>query len=177
MEKSVLIAGFGGQGVMLIGRLLGHAAAGGGKSATFYPSYGPEQRGGTANCTVVLSDEEIGSPIVKQADIVIVMNEPSLAKFENSVKPNGTLIVNSSLVERREVRKDVKTVWLPANEIAESIGYGKAANMVMMGCCVAESKVLDIDMAVGAITQRMNSDSGALEKNISALRKGTEYSG
>ena len=176
MEKSVLIAGFGGQGVMLIGRLLGYAAAGGGKSATFYPSYGPEQRGGTANCTVVLSDDEIGSPIVQQADIVIVMNEPSLEKFENRVKLNGTLIVNSSLVERRTVRADIKAVWLPANEIAESIGYGKAANIVLMGCCVAESKVIDMEMAVGAITQRISKDSGALEKNITALKMGAEFS-
>ncbi|MDR3590472.1 MAG: 2-oxoacid:acceptor oxidoreductase family protein [Negativicutes bacterium] len=176
MEKSFLIAGFGGQGVMLIGKMLGHSAAYGGKNATFYPSYGPEQRGGTANCTVVLADEEVGSPVVQQADIVAVMNEPSLAKFADRVKTNGTLIVNKSLVAPREIRSDIKVVWLPTNEIAASIGSEKAANMVMLGCCVAESQVLDIEMAVSAVSDRMKKDSEILAKNIDALRKGAAFS-
>jgi 2-oxoglutarate ferredoxin oxidoreductase subunit gamma len=177
MEKSLLIAGFGGQGVMLIGRMLGHAAACGGKSATFYPSYGPEQRGGTANCTVVLSDEEVGSPVIEQADIVVVMNEPSLTKFESRVKPGGTLIVNSSLVQPRDVRSDIKVVWLPAYEMASSVGYAKAANMVIMGSCVVESQVLDVEMAIDALTKKMKQDSSVLEKNVAAVRLGTEFSG
>ena len=114
MENSLLIAGFGGQGVILIGQLLGYAATAAGKNATFYPAYGAEQRGGTANCTVVIADEEIGSPVVTELDAVIAMNEPSLARFEGLAKPGGTIIVNSSLIKRAVGRTDVKAAYVPA---------------------------------------------------------------
>jgi len=175
MEKSFMIAGFGGQGVMLIGKMLGQSAAFANKYATFYPSYGPEQRGGTANCTVVISDEEVGSPVVKQADIVVVMNEPSLAKFENLVKPNGTLIANRSLIPVRNVRSDINVVWLPANEIAVSIGAEKAANMVVLGCCISKSQVINIEVAISALTKKMNRNDQTLEKNKTAIYKGAEF--
>ena len=110
-----------------------YAASKAGKNATYYPAYGAEQRGGTANCTVVISDEEIGSPVVNKLDTIIVMNEPSLVRFEGWVKAGGTIIVNSSLIGRKVLRKDVRALYAPANETASKLGSDKIANMVLLG--------------------------------------------
>ena len=122
MQTEIIIAGFGGQGVLFGGQLLTYAAMDEGKEVTWIPSYGPEMRGGTANCTVVISDEEIGSPMVSNPQAAIVMNLPSLDKYEPLIKPGGVLVINESMVDRKPVRKDIKVVMLKANDIAEKLG-------------------------------------------------------
>lgn len=175
MENSLLIAGFGGQGVILIGQLLGYAATSMGKSATYYPAYGAEQRGGTANCTVVISDEEIGSPVVTKLDTVIVMNEPSLDRFEQWVKPGGTIIINSSLVSKKAARTDIKAVYVPANEIAEKLGSDKAANMVILGSYLRETNVMSVDTIVATMKVKMASKAKFLTLNETAISEGFKY--
>lgn len=133
MYEGVFIAGFGGQGVILTGRLLCLAAMAEGRHVSHIPSYGAEMRGGTANCTVVISDEEIASPLVAHPTVCIVMNTPSLAKFQPAVRPGGLLIWNSSLVDVRPSRTDIECVEVRANDIAEAAGSYKAANMVVLG--------------------------------------------
>ncbi len=177
MENSLLIAGFGGQGIILIGQLLGYAATSLGMNATFFPSYGAEQRGGTANCTVVLSDHEIGSPVVTKLDTVIVMNEPSLDRFVGWVKPGGTIIVNSSLVSRKVNREDIKTIYVPANEMAERIGSVKAANMVMLGSYIRASKALPIDAIIEAMKNRLSGKPRFIPVNEAAIEAGMGFSG
>lgn len=143
MSVQVIIAGFGGQGVLLAGQILAYAGMNEGKNVSWLPSYGPEMRGGTANCNVVISEEEVGSPVVTDADCVIVMNRPSLEKFECNVKKGGTLIINSSLIDIEATRKDINVIKVPANKIAEQAGSIKAANMVMLGAFNAKAKALD----------------------------------
>ena len=175
MEHSLLIAGFGGQGVVLIGQLLGYAASSSGKNATYYPSYGAEQRGGTANCTVVISDEEIGSPVVSKLDTVIVMNEPSLVRFEASVKPGGTIIINSSLVKRGASRTDIKTVQVPANEIAGQLGSDKVANMVMLGSFLAVSNALPVSSVMETMKGKLAEKQELVILNEKAIQAGQKY--
>lgn len=174
MENSLLIAGFGGQGVVLIGQLLGYAASSAGKNATYYPSYGAEQRGGTANCTVVVSDEEIGSPVVSQLDTVIVMNEPSLVRFAEWVKPGGTLLINSSLVQGGAGRTDIKSLRIPANEIAEMIGSDKIANMVMLGGYLAASQALPAQVVIDTMKEKLARKPEMLALNEAAIQAGLQ---
>ena len=136
MEESFLFAGFGGQGVILAGKLLAQAGADYGLHVTWLPSYGPEMRGGTANCTVVLSDEPIGSPVVDNPTALIAMNLPSLDRFEKTVAEGGAILVNSSLIYRRIERNDVRVLSVPANDIALSLGKSQAANMVALGAII-----------------------------------------
>ena len=122
MTEQVIMAGFGGQGMLLAGQILAYAGLDEGKNVSWLPSYGPEMRGGTANCCVIVSDEEIGSPVVAEADTVIVMNRPSLDKYESAVKTGGLLIINSSLIDQKSTREDIDVVYVPANELAEELG-------------------------------------------------------
>ena len=172
MEHSLLIAGFGGQGVVLVGQLLGYAASSAGKNATYYPSYGAEQRGGTANCTVVISDEEIGSPVVSKLDTIIVMNEPSLIRFEDWVKPGGTIIINSSLIKREVSRTDIKAVQIPANEIAEQMGSDKVANMVMLGSYLAVSNALAVEKVMDTMKDKLAGKPELVPLNEQAINAG-----
>jgi 2-oxoglutarate ferredoxin oxidoreductase subunit gamma len=133
MIDEVLIAGFGGQGIMLMGRLLAYGAIYEGLQVTFYPSYGPEMRGGTANCTVVISDERIGSPVRNRFTHFMAMNQASLDKFSGSVKPGGVIVYNQSLVDLPPNRTDVLMVGIPANRIAAELKDAQAANMVAIG--------------------------------------------
>ena len=125
MTKRYLFAGFGGQGMLLIGKFVAMACMLEGKHVSWLPSYGPEMRGGTANCSVIVSDDPIGTPMVDKADAVVAMNLPSLLKFENSVKPGGVLVVNSSIIDRKVERDDIKVVYCDANKIAEEVGNPK----------------------------------------------------
>jgi len=129
MQTEIIIAGFGGQGVLFGGQLLTYAAMDEGKEVTWIPSYGPEMRGGTANCTVVISDEEIGSPMVSNPQAAIVMNLPSLDKYEPLIKPGGVLVINESMVDRKPLRKDINVVMVKANDIAEKLGDRRLSNM------------------------------------------------
>jgi 2-oxoglutarate ferredoxin oxidoreductase subunit gamma len=135
--EEIIIAGFGGQGVLSMGMLLAYAGMIENLNVAFLPSYGPEMRGGTANCNVVLSGDPVGSPVVDQADTLIVMNAPSLDKFEEHVRPGGIVLVNSSLIDRKVSRKDVKDYYFPVNEAANELGGSKVANIVMLGAYMA----------------------------------------
>jgi 2-oxoglutarate ferredoxin oxidoreductase subunit gamma len=139
MLEEVIIAGFGGQGVMLMGRLLAYAGMLEGRKVAWMPSYGPEMRGGTANCTVIISSEEIASPIVPHPKSIIVMNTPSLDKFEPTVQKDGLIIINKSLIDQKAKRDDVGVVRVPANDIANKLGNLKVANMVILGSYIKNS--------------------------------------
>ena len=132
MTHEIIMAGFGGQGVMAMGKILVEAAMEEGKNVSWLPSYGPEMRGGTANCSVIVSDEPIGAPVVTEATAAIVMNRPSLDKFENDIIPGGALFINSSLIEKKATRDDIKVYYVPANEIASELGTDRVANIVML---------------------------------------------
>lgn len=137
LHEEIICAGFGGQGVLALGRLLAYSAMLDDKNVSWLPSYGPEMRGGTANCNVILSDELIGCPIISKADTLIAMNRPSLDKFEDAVKPGGRILINSSLIDRKVEREDVDVYLFPVNEVALECGSGKTANMVMLGAYTA----------------------------------------
>jgi 2-oxoglutarate ferredoxin oxidoreductase subunit gamma len=172
MENSLLVGGFGGQGVVLIGQLLGYAATRADLHATFYASYGAEMRGGTANCTVLISDDDIGSPVVSELDTVIALNEPSLTRFESWVKPGGTIIVNSSLVTHPIHRDDVEAIYVPANDIAHDLGNDKAANMVILGAWIGATKALDAATVIATMRDKMASKAAYLAANEAAIRAG-----
>lgn len=133
MEMQFLIAGFGGQGVLLIGQLIAKAALREGREVSWMPSYGPEMRGGEANCAVVVSDEPIGSPLVSEPPVLVAMNKPSLIKFMPRMPKGGTLLYNSSLIEGVPLREDIRVIAVPCNEIAARLGNDRVANMVMLG--------------------------------------------
>jgi 2-oxoglutarate ferredoxin oxidoreductase subunit gamma len=172
METSLLVGGFGGQGVVLIGQLLGYAATNAGLNATFFPSYGAEQRGGTANCTVVFSDDDIGSPVLAQLDTVIALNGPSLARFESYVKPGGVIIINSSMVDRRVSRRDIRAIYVPANEIAHRLGSDKAANMVILGAFIGTTHVIDPAIVIATMREKMAAKVSYLDSNEAAIKAG-----
>ncbi|MFC2083029.1 2-oxoacid:acceptor oxidoreductase family protein [Candidatus Bipolaricaulota bacterium] len=145
MERSIIIAGFGGQGVILAGKILAQAGMDHGLEVTWLPSYGPEMRGGTANCTVVLSDEAVGSPIVDEPTALIAMNLPSLDKFEQTVASNGNIVVNRSLIERQVERSDVQAHYVDMNSIArEQVGSSRALNMVALGAYIKASSAVPL---------------------------------
>lgn len=172
---SVMAAGFGGQGVMLLGKIIAEAAMHDGKNVTWLPSYGPEMRGGTANCTVVISDEDIGSPVVDKPDIVIAMNIPSMIKFEKELKDDGILLINSSVVDREPTRKDIKTFKINANDIANKIGNLKVLNMVALGAFIQSSGIITFDSVKKALKETMTGNKEKfLDLNINAVQKGME---
>lgn len=142
MKLKMFFAGSGGQGTLAIGQMIAKAAMDEGKEVTWLPSYGPEMRGGTANCTVVISDRPIACPLINEADVLVVMNLPSLLKFEPMVVPGGTLLVNSSLVPEKPKRGDIRAVEVPADEKAHELGNAKASNIVMLGAILKETGVV-----------------------------------
>ncbi len=176
MQTEVFIAGFGGQGIMFAGQVLSYAAMDKGKEVTWIPSYGPEMRGGTANCTTVIADEEIGSPLVNNPPAVIVMNLPSLDKYEPMVKPGGVLVVNSTMVDREVKREDITSVAIPCNDIAEEIGDRRLANMVATGALLELTSVLTLKDIEATLTAHMpGRHKNLLPLNFEALKRGAEY--
>ena len=176
MQQEVIIAGFGGQGVLFAGQLLAYAGMDAGKAVTWIPSYGPEMRGGTANCTVVVSDEEIGSPFVKNPTAVLAMNLPSLDKYEDLVKPGGVLVVNTSMVNRQVTRTDINVVSIPANDVAEAAGTKRAVNMVMLGALLGNADILSLEALEAALEDHLpERHKKFLSANIEALRQGAAY--
>ena len=143
MTKNILIAGFGGQGVLFTGKFIANAALIEDKQLSWLPSYGPEMRGGTCNCSVIVSDEPVGSPIVTEPDILIAMNRPSLDKFESAVVPGGEIYVDSSLVDRKVERDDVTVHYIPATRLSGEKGFDGIANMIILGAVIHHSKVVD----------------------------------
>ena len=176
MQTELILAGFGGQGIMFAGQILSYSAMDAGKEVTWIPSYGPEMRGGTANCTVVIADEEIGSPVVKNPDVALAMNLPSLDKYEPTIKPGGVLVINTSMVDRPARRTDITVVSIPCNKIAEEIGSPRLANMVAIGALIAARPVLTLADLETALNNHMpGRHKHLLPKNVEALSKGAEY--
>lgn len=153
MNEEIIIAGFGGQGVLSMGMLLVYAGMLEGKNVSWLPSYGPEMRGGTANCNVILSDDMVGSPIVSDADTLIALNLPSLVKFEDTVKPGGYILVNSDLIEKKVTRTDVEVFYLPVNKMATDLGNVQTANVIMLGAYAAINKSPSRDMIMQAFVK------------------------
>lgn len=175
MERSVILAGFGGQGVILAGKILARAGMEHGLAVTWLPSYGPEMRGGTANCTVILSDDTIGSPIVDQSTALIALNQPSLEKFENTVAPDGDIIVNSSLIDRQLERSDVNVYYVNINDIArKQVGNARTINMVALGSYIKASDAVPLQVVKDAMANSMR-ESGKdefIDMNERALEAG-----
>lgn len=175
MQTEVIISGFGGQGVLFAGQLLAYAGLDNHREVTWFPSYGPEMRGGTAHCTVIVGDEEIGSPIVKNPAAAVVMNIPSLEKYEPLVREGGLLVVNGSLVDREPTRADIESVIVPANEVAEEIGDRRYANMVMTGALLQRSGIFTLNEIGEALKKHIpERHRKRLADNLEALRRGAE---
>jgi 2-oxoglutarate ferredoxin oxidoreductase subunit gamma len=173
MQKEILIAGFGGQGVLFAGQVLAYSAMDLGKEVTWIPSYGPEMRGGTANCTVVIADEEIGSPLVEFPPAAILLNLPSYDKYEPLMQKGGVLVVNSSMVDRTALRDDILTIYIPANEIAEEIGDRKLTNMVTVGALLAQLPEISLAALETALKAHLpERHHKLLPSNYSALQRG-----
>lgn len=176
MMYSLLIAGSGGQGILFVGKLIAEAAMLEGKNVTWFPSYGAEVRGGTANCTVIISDGLIGSPVVRDPDAVIVMNEASFKRFEGRVKPGGLIIMDTSLVSHKKSSNGVKVIGIPAGELAVSLNAPVAANMVIAGALAAKTAICKKESLLKALEELTpRSRQKCLPFNISALEKGWRY--
>ena len=175
----VIMAGFGGQGVMLIGNLLAYSGMEQGLNVTYIPVYGPEMRGGTANCTVVISDDVIGSPIIPRPKSLIIMNRPSLDKFQPQMVDGGVLVINSSLVDPALAEAArVRLVAVPANEIADSLGNTRMANMVALGAYVNATGIVPLSVVEKSLEHVIAKHySHLIPKNAEALRAGAAYKG
>ena len=151
MTSEMIMAGFGGQGVLLMGQLIAYAGMIEEKNVSWLPSYGPEMRGGTANCCVIVSSDPVSSPVVTEADAVIVMNKPSLDKYESALKPGGALFINSSLIDKKATRSDIDVHYIPVNDIATELGNPRVANIVMLGAYVASSGAVSKKSVIEAV--------------------------
>ena len=171
-----IFAGFGGQGVLLIGQLLAYAGMYEGKNVSWLPSYGPEMRGGTSNCSVIISDTPIGSPIVNNPDILLAMNMPSLDKFENAVNPGGKIFVDSTLVERKVNRTDVDVYYVPATKMAADAGMPTLANMILVGKIIKETGIVSFDNMDGVLKKVVSAKKqDLLDLNKKALDLGYNF--
>ena len=177
MKEQCIFAGFGGQGMLLIGKFLAVAGMESGLNVSWLPSYGPEMRGGTANCSVVVSDRPVASPLINVADTVLAMNKPSLLKFEGDVKPGGLLLINSSIINIKTSRTDVDAVYVPCNEIAEQVGNLKGPNVVFLGAYIAKKPdVISEDAIINAMRIELGEKKAKfLDGNIKALQAGMAY--
>jgi 2-oxoglutarate ferredoxin oxidoreductase subunit gamma len=175
MQYDILFSGFGGQGALFAGQLLAYAAMDEGRHVTWIPSYGPEMRGGTAHCTVIISEEEIGSPLVRNPSAVVALNNPSAEKYETQLAPNGFLFYNSSLVSHQITRRNIHAVPIPGSETAAELGHAKLLNMVMLGALLAHVPVLPPGALERALENHMPARRrDLLEANKLALRRGIE---
>ncbi|NLY43635.1 MAG: 2-oxoacid:ferredoxin oxidoreductase subunit gamma [Clostridiaceae bacterium] len=169
----IVMAGFGGQGIMFAGKLVSYAGMLAGKEISWLPSYGPEMRGGTANCHVIVSDEQIGSPIITNPTALIAMNRPSLDKFEDTVVPGGLILTDSSLINRSVKRKDVVAIEIPATQHAIDLGEGKLANMVLVGRLIRETGIVSLDILKEALKKIVPArKQELLEMNIKMIELG-----
>ena len=179
MVLTNIFAGFGGQGVLLIGQLIAYAGMYEGRNVSWPPSYGPEMRGGTANCSVVVSDDPIASPVLSMADCVIAMNTPSLEKFEANVNPGGKLFINSSIIEKKATRTDIDVYYVPCNEIADQLGNPKVLNMAMLGAFLEATNVVKVDSVLDALLYKLGEKKAkliplnrqAIEMGAASIRK------
>lgn len=171
-----IFAGFGGQGVMLMGQLIAYSGMYEGKNVSWFPSYGPEMRGGTANCSVVVSDDPVGSPVISEPAVLVAMNRPSLEAFENTLKPGGTLFYNSSLIDIQPKRTDIKVVAIPANDIATELGNSKVANMVVVGAILKETGIVHLETVMNVLLEKVltGKKQSLAGVNRAALEKGMD---
>ncbi len=176
MTSQILIAGFGGQGVLFAGKFISYKGLLEGKNLSWLPSYGPEMRGGTANCSVILSDDPVGSPIVSNPDILMAMNLPSLDKYEDAVVPGGMIFVDSTLIERKVKRDDVKVFYIPSTALAQEIGAPTLANMIMVGKFMKESGAVSTENIEETLSKVVSARrANLLELNLKAINTGMEY--
>lgn len=175
-ETSIIISGFGGQGTLFAGQVLAYASMDQGLEVTWIPSYGPEMRGGTAHCTVIVSEEPIGSPLVRKPDVVLALNLPSVDKYETLVKDSGVMVANSSLVNREITRKGIDSLLIPANAIAEELGMSRLANMIMTGAMLAMKPFLPLEAVKKALGEHIpERHQKTLPMNYEAMDKGYQY--
>ena len=176
MHEEVIISGFGGQGALFAGQLLTYTGMDEGWHVTWIPSYGPEMRGGTAHCIVILSDDDIGSPIIRQPTIAVVMNPPSMEKYEPLVKAGGLLVANSTLVRAQSQREDIETVHIPANDLAAELGNVKMANVVLLGALLGTREILPIESIKRTLEEHIpKRRKHIIEPNKRALDRGIAY--
>jgi len=175
VNEKVIVAGFGGQGVMLMGQVLSYCATEKTINTLWFPSYGPETRGGTANCSVTISEESVNSPVISTPDSIIIMNKPSLAKFMPKLKKDGNLFVNTSLVKDLEYRDDVNVYEIPVNDLALKLGNLKVANMIMLGAYLEVTKIFTNEEVIEIIKKKFTGSKAALvEINKQALETGRQ---
>lgn len=172
----IMLAGFGGQGILFAGKVLAYAGLKAEREVSWLPSYGPEMRGGTANCSVVISDKPVGSPIIPNPDVLIAMNRPSLDKFEDTLPKDGIIILDSSMVDRQVARDDVKVFAIPAREICLEAGLGNLANMVIVGKLIKETGLYTMEEIKAGLEKSIPPSKAALmEKNVKAIELGYQY--
>lgn len=175
MLHEVIIAGFGGQGVMSMGQLIAYSGMLENKEVSWLPSYGPEQRGGTANVSVIVSDDLVGSPVISHPSVAIVLNKPSFDKFEPMVSPGGVLIVNTSLIDKKSKRSDIRVIEVAASEIANELGEPKVANTVILGAFIEVTKAVSPDSVIESLKKVLSERRQHLiPVNKIALEKGAE---
>jgi len=174
MQSEIMFAGFGGQGILLMGEILAQAALKEGKEVAWIPSYGPEMRGGTAYCTVVISDRPIGSPVIKNPQHLLAMNRPSLEKFAPTVKPGGIILINSSLIPIESGRDDVDQIKINASDLAKELGNVRIANVLALSAFVARSKLVSFESAQEAVKNKLAKKKKLIPLNLEAMEKGKE---
>ena len=177
MQTEIKFAGFGGQGILLSAKLLAHAAMNQGFFVAWVPSYGPEMRGGTAYCTVVISDKRIGSPIIKNPAHLVAMNRPSLEKFAKDIKPGGVILINSSLIPTRSNRTDITELIVPANDSAIKTGSVKCANIIALSAFAAKAKLVDMDILKECVKEEFAKKPKIIPLNMKAFDVGVEIAG
>ncbi len=176
MTREYLFAGFGGQGLLFSGKVLAYKALIEDKNVSWLPSYGPEMRGGTANCSVIVSDEPVGAPIISNPDVLVAMNLPSLDKYESQVKPGGTILVDSSLIERRINREDVRVFYVPATKIAGENGASTLANMILVGKLLDSFGEFDAETVNKALKKCISARHADLfDLNLKAMELGRDF--
>ncbi len=178
MQHEMIVSGFGGQGVLFAGQLLAYAGLAEERHVTWIPSYGPEMRGGTAHCNVIVSDKEIGSPLVQHPTAALVMNPPSFAKYAPLMERGGALILDSTLIEQRSERADIYEIAIPAKAIADELGAPQIANVVMLGALLAATRVVALETMRHVLKEHMSArHRDKLHANLRALERGAEFVG
>ncbi len=175
MITRTTFAGFGGQGVLLMGYVLCHGAMHKGLNLTFFPSYGAEMRGGTANCTVTVSDKKIASPVASNPDVLVAMNGPSLDKFEPTIVKDGLIFLNASLIHDPPSREDVEVLPVPAVELAKEVGNARGGNMVMIGCVCSKTGLLNLDETVKGMEAALKGKEKFFQANQKAIERGFAF--
>lgn len=174
ISQEIIFAGFGGQGILYMGKVLAYAAIDEGLNVSWLPSYGPEMRGGTANCSVIITDGIVGSPVITKADVIVVMNKPSLEKFESYLKKDGLLIMNSDLIDVEPSRADIKVIKINANTLVKEIGVTSVANMILLGALIEAIKIIKMDIVTESL--KNHGKASFYEANKKALDIGVrEY--